>query len=257
MPTGAITGHIDIAQLAVAVFFLFFAGLIFYLRREDKREGYPLEEPVGDGRLLGFPEPPPPKTYRLMDGGTATVPHHDSPSVLAARPLHTCPGSPLVPTGDRLRDSVGPGSYALRREQPLSYDYDKIQVLPLRELDDWSVAKGDADPRGMTVFGADGVAAGVVRDLWVDRSVKILRYLEVDLADPASEGPVLLPIYHTDISAKRRRVKVDALRAAVFVEAPRLRDPNRITAREEDQVNAFYAAARFWRGPILHRSKPA
>ena len=43
MPTGAITQYIDVAQLTLYAFWIFFALLIVYLRREDKREGYPLE----------------------------------------------------------------------------------------------------------------------------------------------------------------------------------------------------------------------
>ncbi|HEY5309302.1 MAG TPA: photosynthetic reaction center subunit H, partial [Casimicrobiaceae bacterium] len=43
MHAGAITSYIDVAQIALYAFWIFFAGLIFYLRREDKREGYPLE----------------------------------------------------------------------------------------------------------------------------------------------------------------------------------------------------------------------
>lgn len=41
MPTGALTGYVDVAQVVLYAFFLFFAGLVFYLRREDRREGYP------------------------------------------------------------------------------------------------------------------------------------------------------------------------------------------------------------------------
>ena len=37
-----IVGSIDLALIALYAFWIFFAGLIFYLRREDKREGYPL-----------------------------------------------------------------------------------------------------------------------------------------------------------------------------------------------------------------------
>ena len=37
MGTGAITGYIDVAQVALYAFFTFFAILIFYLRREDRR----------------------------------------------------------------------------------------------------------------------------------------------------------------------------------------------------------------------------
>ena len=43
MSTGAITPYIDVAQIALYAFWVFFAGLIYYLHREDKREGYPLE----------------------------------------------------------------------------------------------------------------------------------------------------------------------------------------------------------------------
>ena len=34
-------GYIDIAQVVLYAFWIFFAGLIFYLHRENKREGYP------------------------------------------------------------------------------------------------------------------------------------------------------------------------------------------------------------------------
>lgn len=244
----AITGDIDVAQLVLAAFFIFFAGLVYHLRREDKREGYPLEDPAGGGPLIGFPEPPPPKTFLTLEGETATMPHHDSPPVLAAVPRHPVPGSPHDPTGDPLRDSIGPAAYALRKEKPLIYESDKIQVLPMRELPHWHIAEGDADPRGWDVVGADHIVAGVVRDLWIDRSVKILRYLEIELAAPAT-GSVLLPIYHADIQRRRHRILVTAARADMFADVPRLTDPARITAREEDQISGFFAGARFYRGP--------
>jgi photosynthetic reaction center H subunit len=42
METGAITSYIDVAQVVLYAFWIFFAGLIYYLHQEDKREGYPL-----------------------------------------------------------------------------------------------------------------------------------------------------------------------------------------------------------------------
>ena len=48
MGTGAITGYIDVAQIALYVFWGFFAALIYYLHQEDKREGYPLESDRSD-----------------------------------------------------------------------------------------------------------------------------------------------------------------------------------------------------------------
>ena len=37
METGAITEYVDVAQLVLYAFWLFFFGLIVYLRREDRR----------------------------------------------------------------------------------------------------------------------------------------------------------------------------------------------------------------------------
>ena len=62
MPTGAITGYIDVAQLVLWAFWIFFAGLIWYLHRENKREGYPLEKPDGTTKE-GWPAMAPQKTY--------------------------------------------------------------------------------------------------------------------------------------------------------------------------------------------------
>jgi hypothetical protein len=58
----------------------------------------------------------------------------------------------------------------------------------------------------------------------------------------------LLPIYYTDIKARKGLVKVSAIRSLQFAEVPRTAAPDLITAREEDQVNAFYAGAKFFRG---------
>ncbi|MBL8337961.1 MAG: photosynthetic reaction center subunit H, partial [Rhodoferax sp.] len=42
METGSLTGYIDVAQVTLYVFWVFFAGLVYYLHQENKREGYPL-----------------------------------------------------------------------------------------------------------------------------------------------------------------------------------------------------------------------
>lgn len=76
------TEYFDFAQVALYLFWIFFAGLIIYLRREDKREGYPLEDDRG-GRVevQGFPAAPPDRPERpthpaLVDseGGEVTSP---------------------------------------------------------------------------------------------------------------------------------------------------------------------------------------
>jgi len=64
--------YIDGAQIALYAFWLFFAGLIIYIRREDKREGYPLISPQGPRE--GWPPVPEKKTYiyRPHHGGEGT-----------------------------------------------------------------------------------------------------------------------------------------------------------------------------------------
>ena len=58
MQTGAITGYIDVAQLVLYAFWFFFAGLIWYLRREDKREGYHRVERTYGQFARSFTVPP-------------------------------------------------------------------------------------------------------------------------------------------------------------------------------------------------------
>jgi len=251
---GAITDHLDFAQLLVAAFFIFFIGLVLHLRQEDKREGYPLKDPAGGPDEVGFPGLPTAKVFVLREGGQVTAPHADPQRELAARRLHPDPGSPLVPTGNPLADGLGPAAWALRRDAPMIFQPGVVQVAPLRRLDGYSILPGDPDPRGMTVVGSDGVAVGVVEDLWIDRGVKIVRYLEVALDATVSPGRALVPIYDCDIRPKRGRVKVSAAPAARFADAPRLRDPDQITALEEDKVSAFFAGAEFYLAHTTRRT---
>ena len=48
------TSYIDVAQVVLYGFWIFFAALIFYLRTEDKREGYPLQFEGRIGRQTGL-----------------------------------------------------------------------------------------------------------------------------------------------------------------------------------------------------------
>jgi photosynthetic reaction center H subunit len=57
-----VTSYIDFAQISLYVFWIFFAGLIYYLRSEDKREGYPLES-RRKVRVQGWPPIPAEKFF--------------------------------------------------------------------------------------------------------------------------------------------------------------------------------------------------
>jgi hypothetical protein len=49
-----VTQHIDLPQIAFWLFFLAFVAICYFLRKNDKREGYPLKaSPFTGERLLG------------------------------------------------------------------------------------------------------------------------------------------------------------------------------------------------------------
>ncbi len=243
MQPGALTSQLDATQILVALFFLFFAGLIYYLRREDKREGYPLWDiSPRNVPIEGFPPVPPTKVYLLQEGGTTTMPHRFEPSATRAIPADNQFGSPLIPIGDAMLAEVGPGAYPMRKPTPLLSE-GVPQVRPMRVAHGWDVTKGDADPRGMRVLDAGKVEVGTVTDLWVDTGVKILRYLEVTLDGDPTGTNIMVPLFRTNIREKRRVVLIDAMLAGHVRLAPRLANPDVITAREEDQVNAYFSSA--------------
>ena len=241
---------IDFAVISVFLFFAFFVSLIFYLRREDRREGYPLEEDAS-GRVRtsgGFLFTALPKTFHLPAGrGTLTVPNKNRDRrAIAARRTSVSPGSPSTPTGNPMAAGVGPGAYAERAKVPDLTAHGDLKIVPLRVARNFSIAKGDADPRGMLVMGTDDVVAGTVSDVWVDRSEWTIRYLEVALN---AGGTVLLPITGALIKKSRRHVLVDAITAAQFSGVPRLADPDQVTFYEEERVVAYYGGGYLYATP--------
>ncbi len=264
METGAITGYIDVAQLVLYGFWIFFAGLIFYLRREDKREGFPLEsERSAFIDVVGFPRPPGPKTFLLSDGTQVTVPRPQQERQLAAEPSLPWLGAPLEPTGDPLQDGVGPAAYALREDVPDRTVEGDNRIAPLRVLPGYALESRDPDPRGFTVVGADGVSAGRVVDVWVDRADPMVRYLEVEHAAPASGAEAseamdgsapaatrtLVPISFAHIQRGRERVVVKALLAAQIGAASGPASPDQVTLREEDRISAYFGGGLLYATP--------
>lgn len=256
MTKGEITGYIDVAQVVLYAFWVFFFGLIFYLRREDKREGYPLvADRLENAPILNFPPIPSPKTFLLPHGGTAKAPSgRVDPADIKAVPVAGWPGAPLVPTGNGLLDGVGPGSSALRAETPDLTIEGHPRIVPLRADPKFSVAAADPDPRGMNVVGADRLVAGRVTDVWVDRSECIIRYLEIALSAGSEAGTVLLPMNFAIVDRRRRVVNVDALLAGQFAGVPGITSPDNITRREEDRVMAYYGGGTLY--ATLGRAEP-
>jgi len=248
---GAITEYIDVAQLALYVFWLFFAGLIYYLHRENKREGYPLVMGHGEkGRIEGFPGVPKPKTFILPHGaGTVSVPRPEvDTSAINARMTAPFPGAPIYPTGDPMASGVGPGAFAARTDKPDLMHDGHIRIVPMRIAGEFAINTSCPDPRGMEVVAGDGKVAGTIQDVWVDRSESIIRYYEVGVGGAGGKR-VLLPVNFADVSRQRRQVGVNAIFAKHFAAVPALANADQITRREEDRICAYYGSGLLYAEP--------
>jgi photosynthetic reaction center H subunit len=251
MPEQVFNGGLDVTEWVLYGFFLFFAGLIIYLRREDRREGYPLEDDVTgrrepEGGLLFTAQP---KVFRLPhNAGTVSKPDGSRDSDdLKARRTAPWPGAPLEPVGDPLQAGMGPGAYANRAKVPDLMVHGGPRIVPLRVAPDFSLDKRDPDPRGMNVVAADNVVAGTVSEVWVDRSEYMVRYIEVQLAN--SSKRVLVPMTMVVVQGGRKRVKVNALLASQFENIPQLSGSDQITRDEEERVCAYVGAGTLYATP--------
>jgi|APFEC2959095136_1045048.scaffolds.fasta_scaffold00120_36 photosynthetic reaction center H subunit len=258
MENGNIVGSIDVAQVTLYVFWAFFFGLIFWLRKEDRREGYPLEsDPSGHVKDRGFLLLPRAKTFRLRGGERVSVPNDRRDTrPIAARRAGNFPGAPLIPTGNPLVDGVGPAAFAERSDRPDQTWDGRNKIVPTRSDAHYTVAGGDPDPRGMTVYGADGKAAGTVTDIWVDRAEHVIRYLEVSTANPGI-GTLLLPMNFAKVQGSRlagHSIKVKSILAAQFAGVPRIKSPDSVTFLEEDRICAYFAGGHLYATPA--RSEP-
>lgn len=228
-------GTFDLARLSLWAFWAFFAGLVYYIQRENQREGYPLENDDGSpaGSLFSTPEP---KTFHLPLGGTVTAPtaKNERANLGLAR-TNAGQGFPFEPTGNAMADGVGPASYALRRDEPEMDHHGHAKIRPMSAAEGFIVSAG-RDPRGMRVISNDRQAVGTVTELWVDVPEQLIRYLEVDLG---AQGKRLLPM--TMVRVTSGGIEVGAISAASFAGIPRTAAPNKVTKLEEDKISGYVA----------------
>ncbi len=235
---GNIVGGIDVALLAFLAFTLFFIVLVFYLRREDRREGYPLEDELtGAVETAGGPMHTASTKHFLLPFGRGTVSAPTKgrePVKIAAERRENFGGAPYSPTGNPLVDGVGPAAFAERSAFADQDAHGNARIVPISVADGITVAAGDVDPRGLPVYGADNKKAGVVSDLWVDRAEHIIRYLAVDTGAGAVLAPMAMAKIYKD------HVHVDAINAADFAAAPKPASTGEITRYEEERVVGYF-----------------
>ncbi len=237
-----VTQGIDVALIVLDAFFLFFLGLVIYLRREDRREGYPLEHELTGvvESTGGFFHSAVTKSFKLPFGhGTVTAPTkgREPVNIVGARRTDNFPGAPLTPTGNPLVDGVGPAAWTERAKRP-DLDWEgHPRIVPLSSAAGFTIEARDADPRGYSVIGADGKIAGTVSEVWIDKADRLIRYLQVKIA---GDREVLAPMFMASIRKAAKTVEIDAITAAQFADAPAIESNSVITMYEEERVQAYF-----------------
>ncbi|MFN0099336.1 MAG: photosynthetic reaction center subunit H [Gemmatimonadaceae bacterium] len=169
-------------------------------------------------------------------------------SDIKAVPVDNFNGSPLVPTGNPMKDGVGPAAWADRADVPDLTARGEAKIIPMRVAPGYTIANGDPDPRGLPVKAADGNVAGTIVDVWVDRSEPQVRYYEVELSGSGAHR--LLPIGYVQWPNfglwGNDHVIVKAITAAQFADVPTTKRDDRITLLEEDKVMAYFAGGHLY-----------
>lgn len=253
MFSGNFFGHFDLTLVLLYCFWAFFAGLVVYLNRESKREGYPMvSDTTGAYAGEGWTGMPSPKTFILPHGaGTTQAPKPELVTELPIGPVRWS-GDPIEPLGDPMVLGLGPAAYAMRSDHPhLAYDDNLPSIVPLRVATAFWIAQDDPDPRGMGVLDADGMRAGTVTDVWVDRVEYLARFIEID---PGNGRRVLAPVPLVRVDEAADVVKITTLLARHIAAAPTTLLPDQITLREEDRIAAYFASGQLFAKP--ERSEP-
>lgn len=246
MQFGAITGYVDLAQILLYVFWLFFAGLIYYLIREGHREGYPMETDGLSKEVQGWPIPEP-KTFKTVHGDVVVPDLKRGEPAYSAVGTYASPGSPIEPKGNPLLAGVGAGAWSMRADVPDMMHAGGAKIVPLRVATAYSVSPKDTDPRGLPVLGGDFQPAGKVVDVWLDQAEMLFRYLEVEVSAAGGTRRVLLPESLARVS--RTSVQVMSIFANQFADVPGTKHPDQVTFLEEDRISAYYGAGTLYAEP--------
>ena len=259
---GAFTQYIDVTQVVLYVFWIFFVLLVLYLHRESKREGYPLRSDRSNNiTVQGYPSVPEAKTYNLYHGGETQLPNNrnDDARVLVAMDGRA-QGDPIVPTGNPMIDGLGPSAWADRADVPDQNLEGGPRIVPMATLsDEYYVDAKSVDPRGLRVIAADGEVVGKIGDIWLDIMEFMPRYYQVDLDTGSS---VLLPVMLSKIikskvapatgslgdrlNTREKLVRVVSIYSHQFSDVPTTASSKQITLLEEDKICAYYGGGHLY-----------
>lgn len=262
-----IVGTFDVAELAFLLFFGFFIALVFYLNKESRREGYPLEDEVTgkveeSSSLFDGDK----KSFQLPHGRGTYVPEdvaRDDVNVAGVQAFRAG-GAPWVPTGDAMVDGMGPAAFANRSKYPdLTFD-GRPRIVPIADSHELIVSPNDPQLIGWPVMAADKQMVGKVSDIWVDQAEHLIRYLEIETTTGKKVlAPMMVASVHGNslldallpiVSDKPEYVEIDAITAEQFERVPELETAGIITRYEEDRVQAYFGGGYMYATP--ERAEP-
>jgi photosynthetic reaction center H subunit len=239
----------DITLASTIVFTVLFIWLVLWLHRESKREGYPLAKDSQDRfnrfDIVGYPAPPPTKTYLTTGGDVVVAGGRPDTRALALKAIEPWPGAPLEPTGNPFSDGVGPASYAERADKPDALHNGKPRLEPLRIAKDFHVEGRDPNPVGMTLVGVDDKPAGKIVDVWIDRAEYVARYFEAEVPVAGGTKRILVPAAFARVDS-RGKVVVKALQAGHFAGVPATKNPDVVTLLEEDKIVGYFGGGTLY-----------
>ncbi len=231
--------NIDLVEVLFTLFWVFFIGLVLYLHRESKREGYPLVSDRSEHIVVqGFPSMPTPKEYRMPDGRVVLSPREEVPEEPALEPAAPHPGAPFNPTVDGMVAGVGPGSSSNRPDIAELTLQGKPRIVPMRADESLHVDEQDLDPRGLPVFAADGKEVATVKDLWIDLAEPQIYFIELTMKDDGRA--VLVPFGFAEIDKAEKAIRVNVIYSHQFANVPLLKSPDQITLLEEDRIMGYF-----------------
>ena len=239
-------GNFDLASLSIWLFWIFFALLVFYIQRENMREGYPLENDDGSEAANQGPFPlPDAKTFELPHArGEVTVPNANGEGrTVALEQTSVANGYPFEPTGDPMKDGVGPASWAPRRDVPELDGHGHRKIIPMSANSKFVVSAG-RDPRDLPAVAGDGEVVGKISDMWVDEPEQLVRYLEIELGANYGGGSRLVPM--TLARIHKDRVAIKSIFGEHFNDVPKHSSKNQVTLLEEDKISAYYAGGNMY-----------
>lgn len=258
-----LTAGYDVALIMFYVFVVFFIGLVVYLQRESRREGFPLEDDAGNQEKQSWFFRPEPKTFHLPHGhGTVQVPNDLGDPVAAAENIKGeqtgFEGTPWVPSSaNPMLDGIGPGAWTHRADVPDELHDGRPKIVPMRADETITIAKGDMDPRGLRVVGCDSIVGGRITDVWVDRMEHMIRFLEVKTEVGEAPRSVLVPMNFCVVKTPRDREKVfyvHAITGEQFALVPGTKSPEKITLLEEEKIMAYFGAGLLYATPTRQES---